>query len=616
MPNNNAGKSKNIPGVLFAVLFAVLGLTSCGGGGGGGGGASSAAPPPAVLTVSLVPSRTSGVAPLAVFFDASATSAVATSRPFHDIEYRWDFGDVAGSPVSGPTWSRGSRAGVSSRNAATGPVSAHVFENAGTFNVTLTVFDGTNTATRIVTVTVTNPETVFATTTACVANGVMPVAGVDGCPATATLLSNSSSFDAAMTTAIAAGARRVLFRRGDTFTSAVPHTISAAGPGMIGAYGSGASPNPNITMGVIGQFASILRFSNSDWRVMDLAFDGLGTADQFGIVNIGPRSQITVLRVTTINLSAAVNWTGADQAAVVDSNFSLGDAGSTVSNYGVYCETCTNVMLMGNDMFLNTIQSHNIRLQGVIGFVVSNSTQTGSNLIEPITVRGNTQYGMLSDNRFVDGNVTVNPQNATSNEFQRDIIFERNWFVAGSNTGNPLSLEGSGITVRSNIFDLSLATGYRAIEVVHRTGSIAPIPDLVNIYNNTIFNSFANDGNLLSFVAVRYSGGLDSSCRSEVKNNLAYSPNTLNLAPVLIQVAGGSCVITGASGTFGNSSDSQIRNTDPLFANATPTNPVDFIIGAGSYALNTGVAVPVFSDFFRTVRPQGSAIDVGAVERP
>ncbi|MEK7706276.1 MAG: MopE-related protein, partial [Myxococcota bacterium] len=96
------------------------------------------------LSVSLVAARTSGVAPLAVFFDASGTTDTAvTSRPFHELEYRWDFGDPAG----GATWAYGARPGSSSKNVALGPVAAHVFESPGTYTVALSVFDGSNTAT-------------------------------------------------------------------------------------------------------------------------------------------------------------------------------------------------------------------------------------------------------------------------------------------------------------------------------------------------------------------------------------------------------------------------------------------------------------------------------------
>jgi len=573
----------------------------------------------AIDLTSYTASRYNGVAPLSVLFDASGTvtDGSVTTRPFHDIEYKWDFVDAAGSPVKGTTWSTGSQAASATcssspyngcRNNATGAVAAHVFEIPGVYNVKLTATDGTNkvsnSCARIV---VQDPATL---TTACVANGITPTAGdANGCPPTATLFYNASSFNTALTTAITAGAKRVLFRKGDTFVASAEYAIGAAGPGIIGAYGTGSSPY--ISMTASGKYASILKFNNSDWRVMDLAVDGTGTADQFAF-NSTVANQITLLRVTASHFLGDVNFNNADQLAVIDSNFSLGGSNSTGSNFGVWCGICTNVSLLGNNMYLNTINSHNTRLQGVNKFVVSNSTQIGSDRDEPITVRGNTQYGVLSDNKFVDNIVTVKPQNSTSNEYQHDIVFERNWFVAGSNSGPSFAIEGSGITVRNNIFDLSLAPG-SAINIAYNNTVGAPKPDLVNVYNNTIYNSTANNGNLAPFNVIAYFGPLDGSCHSEVKNNLAYSPNTFNAAPKLIQINSGSPVITGAAGTFGNSSDSQIK-TSPAFASATPTNPADYAIGTGSYAHNTGVSLPVLSDFFRTDRSKAN--DSGAVLAP
>lgn len=49
-----------------------------------------------------------------------------------------------------------------------------------------------------------------------------------------------------------------------------------------------------------------------------------------------------------------------------------------------------------------------------------------------------------------------------------------------------------------------------------------------------------------------------------------------------------------------------------MFAGATPVNPVDFIIGTGSYAHGIATTLPVYSDFFRKRRTSGSAWDSGA----
>src|SRR6185295_12922369 len=106
----------------------------------------------AAITPAIVPSRTSGVAPLAVFFDATGTTSTGTTKPFHELGYQWNFGDAA------TTWATTG----APKNSATGPIAAHVFESPGTYTVTLTVTDGVNNATASATITVSNPNTVFS----------------------------------------------------------------------------------------------------------------------------------------------------------------------------------------------------------------------------------------------------------------------------------------------------------------------------------------------------------------------------------------------------------------------------------------------------------------------
>jgi len=105
------------------------------------------------IAIRLVPSRTSGVAPLFVHFDATSTSSASTARPFHDLLYRWSFGD----PNAG-TWSTTGR----SKNTATGGVAGHVFEHPGVYTATLTVYGVTDAASETVKITVTDPDEFFS----------------------------------------------------------------------------------------------------------------------------------------------------------------------------------------------------------------------------------------------------------------------------------------------------------------------------------------------------------------------------------------------------------------------------------------------------------------------
>src|SRR3990167_2850974 len=68
---------------------------------------------PGDLVATISASRTSCVAPCAVFFDASETNSTTTNMPFHELDYDWDFGD----PSSG-NWALTGK----SKNDAKGPM--------------------------------------------------------------------------------------------------------------------------------------------------------------------------------------------------------------------------------------------------------------------------------------------------------------------------------------------------------------------------------------------------------------------------------------------------------------------------------------------------------------
>jgi PKD repeat protein len=108
-----------------AVVLLVLALAACSGGGGGGGGTANLPP-----TASFAATPTSGQAPLAVAFDASAS----TDADGTIASYGWNFGD---------------------NSSGSGVTASHTYATAGTFTAVLTVTDNrgaTARATRILTV--------------------------------------------------------------------------------------------------------------------------------------------------------------------------------------------------------------------------------------------------------------------------------------------------------------------------------------------------------------------------------------------------------------------------------------------------------------------------------
>src|SRR5262249_43152757 len=153
---------------------------------------------------------------------------------FQDVSYSWNFGDTG---VSGSgTWAHGSHAGHNGKNTATGGVAAHLYITNGgdtTYPVTVTAYDGTNTASCSLGVTAYNPAGANGfpgNQTTCVYNSTPG----SSCPAGAALL-QTYSINTALGSAFGSG-KRVLFRCGDRFSGG--YTIgSSVTKASIGAYG-------------------------------------------------------------------------------------------------------------------------------------------------------------------------------------------------------------------------------------------------------------------------------------------------------------------------------------------------------------------------------------------
>ncbi len=661
---------------------------------------------PGPIAVALSASRTSGVAPLYVFFDASGTTSTGSTQPFFELRYTFSFGDPAG----GATWAYGPRAGVP-KNLAFGPLAAHVFEVPGAYTVTVSAFDGVHEALSSVELSVLDPEVVFAgTQTLVVANGT----DFTGKPSGAAELT-SSDFDAAINSTAQNGAtyKRILFRRGDTFTSASGARLRANGPGLVGAFGSGQKPrvtgtHANAILGLSGSATPDL----SDWRIVDLEIDLTGgTPSSEAIEAMGGMDQVLMLRLDVQGSGIGIDFDGGaldnanmsadavrhhiwDEVALVDSTVT-----NMNDNAGLYMQA-RRLAVMGNrieDIALASghivrfpyigkgVLQHNqlsrptaslsvVKLHGPAWYQVVGDLTAGSNLITNLrsstgsgdiidgadyysahvsghagipanayqvgagstkgalgmsveatqtatgvalvlmtaAARGSegyTEQVILSENVFTSttsGNswaVALAPQSGTvtsgHDDRLRRLLVERNWFRGGANTQNALRIAADFVTARNNLFDLSDAA-YAECIVVTQEG-IVPAPHDVWLYHNTGYSGSASG----AFTMVTLG---DTVTDVTVINNLAYAP-----------LAGSRSFRdgTGAAGLVesSNSSAAQIGDTSP-FASSAPSDPADFALGAGSYAIDAGASTPVLDDFFAAARPVGAAPDLGIAEAP
>jgi PKD repeat protein len=553
-----------------------------------------------------IAARTNGVAPLAVFFDASGATSDVTAIPFHELDFQWDFDDLTAG-----TWSTDGRG----RNAARGPVTAHVFETPGHHNVTLTVRDiNGGVAHRTIAIHVTDPDTVFSgTNTVCIsASGDFTGAPAGALQITSTSIGTAQAY-------ISPGTR-ILFRRGDTWQASSGLRINAQGPGLIGSFGSGALPLITAT-GNFTLFALSDRVPNcDDWRCMDIQFDGNNMSGASGVGTSGTATRMLFLRlrlhdvhagmvipVSILNYQNSHGYPGHtlyDQITIADCRIErlIGGSGGNGGYIAAH-----RLAILGCQMHDSTGAEHVLRTpwiqRGVIAHNAMSMQSPGKHLIKMHAPGfygsglGYTQYTervVVSDNRFVGNgawSVTPGPQNSAGDERVRNLIVERNHFVHSNNVQVSLVIWARDVTVRNNIFDVTAGAAATAIAVTRR--GIEPASRDVRIYNNTAFTRNAGGVRLVSVA--------DVVTNTTVINNLVAAP------------PGGSPSVSSGTGA-GFIESHNMATLSPGFASTNPIAPTDVLLLATSAAVNAGTNAPVFEDYFLTPRPGLGTNDLGACE--
>ena len=584
-------------------------------------------PIPTNPSPSNLASRTQGVAPLAVFFDAINVPGVTQPpeingrREYADFQYSWNFDD----PTSG-TWAISGK----SKNQADGYVAAHVFETPGTYSVTLHVTDGASVDEwHQVDIIVEDPDTIYAgTATTCVSS----TGNFTGCPSGAKQVTTSEFSKVGR---YMRSGRRILFRRGDSWTTKdVIRLWNNPGPLTIGAYGTCTSPDErgicaNAPLIYVKDKKKVVEglfhYQNlSDSRLMDIHFVDADARRSVAGGNTGLNA-ILHLRLQSEGFDTPFgsgNWNtgGHDQLAYFDNDFS-------VSRTNILFTGSERLMILGNRL-RDPGLSHVLRVwhayKGVIAHnETSGSSSTSSSGRHALKLHGptedqiagsggsaldnRTRYVIVADN-LVGGSgpwpFGIGPQDNWQNELIQDIVVENNRFYPGWGTQSCCSLAvqealnvwASYVTVRNNIFSGEGSSNYFTAVKISRRG-IEPVPRGNRVFNNTIYKSDSAGTGYWGVV-------ISADARdSRVQNNLAHlNPN---VAVTLIENAGTNTV----------ASNNLLTNTPGLI---DPDNPnfmaKDFRLQAGSPAIDAGTNVPVFRDMASGSRPQGGGYELGAHE--
>ena len=606
----------------------LLALTSCNSGNGPGATASGDSAPPSGSSAEQAPalelaasaSSSAGVAPLLVHFNADIASSTDSNRSFHDYEYRWSFGD----PASG-SWSTSGQ----SKNEDKGPVATHVFESPGSYTVQLTVWDGSQSvASRSFTITVQDPEQIFASTTTCISPSSL--ANFTGCPAGANQLVTD---DLGNVASLATAGSRVLLQRGASWQldSAISWAWSDAGPVHIGAYGNCTSPDsqgicsnaPQVTINGDFSFLSLERKQN--WRLSDISFTS--SSEQAGVLG----GAINIRRFLGLRLKSEgfrvplgwSHWRSSDSDMGQENGLVSCRVNNAYMN-GMYVGA-ERLVLLGN-VIANASQSHACRVWQAYLAVISHNQFSGASLdnsagrhalklhgpAEDLIgnysqsghggLRFRSRFALVANNVFGSSGpwpVALAPQDSLHDERLSDIIFEKNRLIAQyggqSVTAVQVSALFSGhyLTVRNNITDGSAAAnGYTGLYVWHR--GIEPAPHAIHLYHNTIYrNDASSNGN----TGIRV---VADATATVVQNNLvAFSADSSR--ETLLQDDSGQA-----------QASHNLLSNSPALMDADNSSPLsrDYSPTSASPALAQGTSVPVFDDFFGNSR--GATIDLGA----
>lgn len=540
------------------------------------------------INADLKTSRLTGVAPLTVFFDASASTSSVTKKPFSELHYQWYFGD----PESGH-WKHSDKP----KNLAYGPLSAHVYDKPGTYQVLLTVTnENGETHSQEVEISVLSPEKLFAgANTVCFSSS----GNFSGCPTSAKQVI-SSDFETVINH-LTPG-KRLLLRRGDTWQASSVSSVNSSGPGILGAFGFGDKPLiESFSDGPVMHLAPSSGSTFIDWRIMDLEFKGANEqARRTGTIITGDNTvqRLLVYRVTGVDFHSGFVMSAnsiKQHGSALHANIAFVDSKLTNMNSPVggnsFLGSAEELMLIGNEIIDSTETEQVIRIplmeRGIIAHNLLFNPTKGKPVLnihsqdddEESVLKGrHTEKFLVSDNRLQGGDgdwmMTVGPKDAQSNENVRTGIIERNYFMADSGAQAHLVISARDMQIRNNIFNLTGGSS-QGIKVARRGVELNPVHNA--IYNNTCYSA-DTEANAIACITI---GATTEN--STIKNNLLATPFSWG------------SVVTNHSLTT-EVSHSLLSN-EQVFTKSNPVEPNDFNLHMNSIAINAGTHVSVYSDF-------------------
>jgi hypothetical protein len=413
-------------------------------------------------------SRTSGPAPLAVFFDATGTTDTNSAiDPFRQLGYRFDFGN----PLAG-TWET---TGRSKAQQVGGPLAAHVFDSPGTYQVSVTARDADgNSSVANVTITVLSPDESFSgTRTVCISR----TSDVSGCPTNAQRITAATAWPAFQS------GYRYLLRRGQDFSALGTINFGSSGAGLsdaqLGAFGSGEKPivrDVYIQSGYSGVSTGHNRIVVMDLNARNIFQVRVGRDVLIYRNSLLSQGMIEFANLWRYDLERATGtWRNPENIFLVENTIDRNFNTSAIENPNGVTGNGVRIAMLGNTV-TRTAQ-HNVRLWQGAKVVIAHNNFTAitsesirhalkihsegtdpvsDTIAAPHFPRQRSSEIVIADNIFgsassiVNWITTVGPQNLESVEGVERVIFEDNAFRYGSNYFRDVTWVGRNFVDRGN----------------------------------------------------------------------------------------------------------------------------------------------------------------------
>lgn len=565
-----------------------------------------------VITPSVLPARTSGVAPLYVNFDATGTTSTASTNPSHELFFAHDFGDTGAG-----TWANGVQSsGLTSKNAGYGPVTGHVFETPGTYIVTSVITDGGNSETVTNTITVLDPNVVYAgTLTICISHS----GNFTGAPSGATQVNTAGNTDmyAALNGIADKNNKRILFCKADAWACSAQNTFANITGMTISGYGTGAARAAvfnasasdtlvDVTPAAIGGSVFNFNAGNSDIRIHNFKINGNTNAKASGLNN-----SISGILFSKIELRNALGGftaypggggtntvfdqhclyechTGEYTTTPAAGGFSVFVGLTRGGIMGCYFDQCSRgegpfrIPFIDRSHINNNYIARPNKTKNIVkihSFVYRQNPVRSEKFVfsaNVIDMRDGFSWDGTTVTEVGTPSITIGNGGALGDERVRNCIVENNYTY--SCLGNPktelsfIAIGCGNITVRNNIADFALGDRvssypspypYTMLSFASVSATTNDRTEGVNIYNNTLYSNLVN-AEQAYFVRAQGIG----------------TPKTVTYA-------------TGTPGIFAYAGDIQFGAGFRVKLGGTPPSP--FVAGTNYWVTSTSLSATTFT---------------------